>query len=317
VPGPYAAGVRTVTLVDASRARTLPVEIWYPVDPAAPGGVPNAYFLDLNGRTIAALCSAAFRDGTALEPATPRGLVVFSHGFGGTRFQSFFLAEHLATHGWIVAATDHPGNTFADLDMLSDDAATARSAVDRPLDVAFVLDAMLADGAGTNLAVDPTRVAASGHSFGAWTSIEIARRDDRFAAVVSLAPGFPEPSSPAIAGELDGRPLLLLGGSADGTTPFAEQDAAYAAASAPKLLVRLEGAGHLDFSDLCRVPFLASAFDDGCDPASLDPARARELTAWLTERFLRRYLDGDVSADGDLNVAAVEALGGTTAWRAP
>lgn len=43
-PGPWAVGVRTVELVDASRARTLPVDVWYPVDPAAPdGGSNHAY----------------------------------------------------------------------------------------------------------------------------------------------------------------------------------------------------------------------------------------------------------------------------------
>lgn len=314
-PGPWVAGVRTVSLRDDSRARTLPVDVWYPAEPTT--GLPNAYFLDLGASTLASLCSPARRDATPLAGGGPRGLVVFSHGFGGVRFQSYFLAEHLATHGWLVAAPDHPENTFADLELLNDDAAAARSAIDRPLDVIFVLDRMLADGAGTGVVVDPARVAVSGHSFGAWTAIEVARRDARFAAVVSLAPGFRAPSSPAIAGELDLRPLLILGGSADDTTPFAEQEAAYAAAMAPKLLVRIEGAGHLDFSDLCRVSFLATTFDDGCDPTSIDPARVRALTGHLTERFLRRYLDGDTGVDGDLDVAAIEALGDTTAWRAP
>ena len=35
---------------------------------------------------------------------------------------------------------------------------------------------------------------------------------------------------------------------------------------------RVEGAGHLDFSDLCAVPIAVLFVDDGCDPESIDPA---------------------------------------------
>src|SRR5690349_2197725 len=37
-PGPWVVGVRTVQVVDAARARTFSVEVWYPVDPASPDG---------------------------------------------------------------------------------------------------------------------------------------------------------------------------------------------------------------------------------------------------------------------------------------
>jgi predicted dienelactone hydrolase len=36
-------------------------------------------------------------------------LVLFSHGNAGIRFQSLFLAAHLASHGYIVASPDHQG----------------------------------------------------------------------------------------------------------------------------------------------------------------------------------------------------------------
>jgi predicted dienelactone hydrolase len=64
-------------------------------------------------------------------------VIVFSHGFGGIRFQSYFLTERLATHGFIVIAPDHPGNTLVDFAQLGDDAAQAQSAIDRPLDILF------------------------------------------------------------------------------------------------------------------------------------------------------------------------------------
>ncbi|GAC1658462.1 MAG: hypothetical protein NVS9B15_20210 [Acidobacteriaceae bacterium] len=42
----------------------------------------------------------------------PFPLIVFSHSTGGGRRQSTFLCEHLASHGYVVAALDH-SETFA------------------------------------------------------------------------------------------------------------------------------------------------------------------------------------------------------------
>ena len=162
--------------------------------------------------------------------------------------------------------------------------------------------------------IDPTRIGISGHSFGGWTAIEAGRRDTRVSVVVALAPGFHDPSSPSIAGELGGRPLLLVGGSVDHTTPFSEQMAAYAAASAPEGLLEILGAGHLDYTALCEVPALVSIVDDGCDPATLDPARVRAITGWLVLRWLRRYMDGDLAVDPELAEVSVEGLGIAAEW---
>src|SRR5262249_56282777 len=55
----------------------------------------------------------------AVRDAGPRPgsypLVMFSHGFGGHRRQSTFLCTHLASHGYVVAACDHTGNTLFDV----------------------------------------------------------------------------------------------------------------------------------------------------------------------------------------------------------
>ena len=42
-------------------------------------------------------------------------LVVFSHGYGGERRQSTFFCTHLASHGYVIAAMDHVGNTTVEL----------------------------------------------------------------------------------------------------------------------------------------------------------------------------------------------------------
>ena len=314
-PGRYAAGVRTLELTDASRARTLPVEVWYPVDRTGTGGVANVYNLDTSLGRLASACTPARRDAPAAVGDWP--VVIFSHGFGGIRFQSYFLTEHLASHGFVVVAPDHPGNTLANFATLGDAAAAAQSAIDRPLDVLYVL-ARLEEGWLTPIVgVDPSRIAVSGHSFGGWTAVESARRDARLRVVVALAPGFRAPSSPAIAGEL-ARPLMLMGGTADRTTPFdTDQQAAFDVATPPKALVRIDGAGHMDFTDVCGLPTIRGLFDDGCDPASVDPVLVQSRVRVLALAFLRRWLTGDVTADAELAPARVSSLSGITYWYEP
>jgi predicted dienelactone hydrolase len=98
-----------VEMVDPARGdRTLTVDIWYP---AARRSHAETATLDL---TLADLAIAEVElPGVLAEPAPARGsfpLVVFSHGHGGVRFQSWFLMRALASHGFVVAAPDHAGD---------------------------------------------------------------------------------------------------------------------------------------------------------------------------------------------------------------
>jgi predicted dienelactone hydrolase len=314
-PGPWAVGVRTVEVVDASRARTLPVDVWYPVDPAAPDGEPNTYELVSILGPLASIDSPARRDATPAPGARP--LVLFSHGYGGIRFQSYFLTEHLASHGFVVVSADHPGNTLVDFAQLGDDAATAQSAIDRPLDLLFVLDRAIDGGLGVAVTVDPDQVAATGHSFGAWTALEVARRDARIGAVFPLAPGFRAGSTPDFVATL-ARPILLVGGSADETCEFVEnQQVPYDLAGPPKYLLEVLGAGHLDFSNLCEVPLAAQFIDDGCDPASIDPAVVQDRVIAVATAFAYRHVVGDVRYDPGLAIPHVVAMGDVAYWAEP
>ena len=312
-PGPWLAGVTTVSVTDPARGRSFDVEVWYPVDPATSDGSSNTYSL-LGG--LIALDSPARRDATP-APGGPWPLVVFSHGYGGIRFQSFFLTEHLATRGFVVIAPDHPGNTLLDFTELGDDEATAQSAMDRPLDVIFAAERALAGALGPTPPIDPAQVAVAGHSFGGWTSLEVARRDARFRVVVPLAPGFRAGSTPDFVAEL-ARPIALFGGSRDETCPFAsDQRVPYDLAQPPKVLVRVDEAGHLDFSDLCEVPIAMLFIDDGCDPDLIDPEVVHARTRAVAAAFLARYLTGHAGYESFLAPAWVEALGNVTYWRAP
>lgn len=315
LPGPWRAGTRTVTLRDPTRSRTLPLEVWYPADPVAPGGSANEYKISGLFGTIATIKTPALRGATPAPGRWP--LVVFSHGYGGIRFQSYFLTEHLATHGFVVAAPDHPGNTLTDFGKLGDDAATAQSAVDRPLDVLFVLDQMIAGTSGVPVAVDPARAAVTGHSFGGWTALEVVRRDARWRAVFPMAPGFRNGASPSFVANL-ARPLFVFGGDKDKTTPFeTDQKAPYDLAVPPKFLVKVLGAGHLDFSNLCEVPIASLFVKDGCNTQNIDPKEVHARVRLLSVAFVRRSLDGDLRYDRYLDPSFVTGLGKLEYWRSP
>ena len=314
-PGPWRVGVRTVTLTDPARNRRFAVDVWYPVDPLHVDGSANTYELDSLIGSLASIDSPARRDATPAAGSWP--LVLFSHGYGGIRFQSYFLTEHLASHGIVVASPDHPGNTLTDFAQLGNDQATAQSAIDRPLDVAFTLDRALAGALVAALSIDPARVAATGHSFGGWTSLEVARRDPRIRAVFPLAPGFRGGATADFVATL-ARPLLFVGGSEDDTCEFpANQEAPYMLAQSPKFLLEVMGAGHLDFSNLCEVPIAQQFIDDGCDPAKIDPAVVQRRTNAVATAFALRYLTGNPGYDPMLSVGHVMGLGNVQYWSAP
>src|SRR5439155_848447 len=120
-------------------------------------------------------------------------LVAFSHGYGGHRRQSTFLCTHLASHGYVVAAMEHTGNTMLEVvqgvmtlrsggTLPHPDTVLREFVVLRPADVSFVIDHIL----GTDGLVDADRIGMAGHSFGGWTTLTTTARDRRIRAAVHL-----------------------------------------------------------------------------------------------------------------------------------
>ena len=244
----------------------------------------------------------------------PFPLVLFSHGNRGVRFQSVFLATLLASHGYVVASPDHHGNTF--LDGVGDPDV----AVNRPLDMRFVLDEVLArnvtPGEFLAGAIDATRIGMSGHSFGGYTTLALATgalADSRFGAFLPLAPA--SPFDATFLGAIHA-PILIISGSLDRTTPFDSQQQApfdLLPSGAPVVgLANVVGAGHFTFSDVCEVPRnlvgLIGGFDEACTPEHLPWRHAHDVISYLAHNFFDATLRGDAAALARLRDDALASI---------
>lgn len=323
--GPWAIGRTTLAVIDPDRDdRTLTVDVWYPVDPADATGDLSVYDLVFTG-----IESPAFEDA---EPsgAGPFPLIVFSHGSGGLRYQSYFLTEALASHGFVVAAPDHAGNTAFDAIFGGSDPFEV-VAVNRPADVSLVITRMLERNADPSDPfagrVDPERIGVTGHSFGGFTTLAIASgfgpvaADPRVDAILPISP-----VSTLLTEEELGSieiPMLVLGGTSDTTTPIDPQSTtAFAEVSArPRYRVDIANAGHNSFTDICPIAdallaagvpeavlaFVLNSFDDGCAPELIPFLEAQRITRGYAVSFFKRYVAGDSRYRDELTPGRADA----------
>ena len=266
--GPYPVGVRTQSTTDTTRDRSLAIEIWYPASDAYRGQDVS----DPGRDRYELLPGFPAPSQDAVRGAAPRSgtypLVLFSHGFGGHRRQSTFLCTHLASHGYVVAAVDHTGNTVIDIMQMVlqvQSGAPVPELTDmlkpfidaRPADVRYVLDQLLG-GAIADLTplIDRERIGMSGHSFGGWTTLMVAGRDRRIRAALPLAPagGWVQLPINPLADALDfawGRdvPTLYLVAERDSLLPLRGMHELFEKTRSPKRMAVLKNADHMHFCD--------------------------------------------------------------------
>jgi predicted dienelactone hydrolase len=299
--GPFAVGVRTVELVDPERMtqtgapRPVTVEIWYPAGDEARDAEPEVYSIeeilrpevlaDLGVSLDVALPTEAARDAAPRADYAPYPLVLFSHGSSGVRMQSTHLTVALASHGYVVAAPDHYGNTLSDaiLEGGQSEETLLQAFADRPIDLRVVLDHMQALPEGDPLAavVDAHTVGVAGHSFGALTAVRWIGLGGEADAVVAQASPAMDLTWLAISDPLASfdTPLMLHVGGLDTTTPPADAESVWVEASAPRSRLTLQSGGHFTFSDMCLIDRDAlqavaaagvfDALDDGCAEANI------------------------------------------------
>jgi predicted dienelactone hydrolase len=350
--GHFAVGTRVVQWTDPRRPetftadphdrRTVVVQLWYPAR-KSPAVTQRAQYLGRTEHEASIVSDALARQAGLpgfLVDGVPRArtqsvfsapvaggsgrfpVVLFSPGSGGVRTQNTAWAEELASHGYVVAALDHPYDSAAVVladgrtvhaeiastgDRDKDTVLSAGWTAVRAADLGFVLTQLDRLGRGEIAGplsgrLDTSRVAVTGHSMGGAAALQAARQDHRFDAVIDLD-GYPHgPTSPSLH-----QPTLAL---TQAITP--ETDPRYVPrltealkrSTATSYRLTIPGTAHLTFMDgplyLPPVPSMVG---------SLGRARSRHVVAATTLAFLDttlRHKPGDLagvlSDYGDLSV---------------
>jgi predicted dienelactone hydrolase len=317
---------RTLTYVPAGfdAPRTLRLALWYPTSAT-------------EGR--AAQYMGSFERSTVFDHAPPVSptsggfpILLFSHGHLGFAESAYFLCEFFASHGWVVAAPDHTGDTISSYGTPT----TTGMYILRPLDMKATLDALYALPKDDPLSGHMgEHVAISGHSFGGYTVFASAGaafpldrsacaggmgpsewcstlsdaylamfargfRDPRIEAAIAMAPGDSD-----VFGA-DGlrsvtMPVLLATGSLDKQCPNdTEGDRFWAGLSAPDLRINFPRGGHHTFAATCEL-FPVIGMGDGCGDGFVDADAAHQAIDAYALSLVRRRMFGDRSVDAILD----------------
>ena len=102
----------------------------------------------------------------------PRPLIVLSHGYTGYRSQFFYLAEHLASHGYVVASIDHTDSTNAHVDFANAPGGGFMSTLlNRARDQQAVLDSLTTEDSVWSTLIDAQAAAVIGFSMGGYGAL--------------------------------------------------------------------------------------------------------------------------------------------------
>ena len=198
-------GTRTLHLHDPQTGRELVVQLWYPAgDVQGLKRARYAHWKETKPQFYywAGVRTNSFQDASVAAGAHP--LLLFGHMWGGRRTQDTFLAEELASHGYIVAAIDHPGNAarvemtdgtvirstmagdLSNVNATTAQAITALWAKELAVwvrDDEAVLDQLLAT---SDLHIDANHIGAFGHSFGGASSMALLGKGPRVKCALNM-----------------------------------------------------------------------------------------------------------------------------------
>lgn len=168
--GPYWVGTRNLVMAGGT---PLDLTIWYP---ALDGNnlqeaTTYAYRVKMGSpigtASIASFTGKAIHDAPNDVSQGPYPLVLLSPGFSIGSSAYAWLAEHLASYGFVVVSPDHREHLDPENELW-------RSAVTRPQDIVSVLtyiDQQVESGGILEGLVNPKVVAVAGHSYGGYTAL--------------------------------------------------------------------------------------------------------------------------------------------------
>lgn len=284
--GAAPVGVRTIELRGSADGDVFTTEVWYPAAARYAGR-------DLDDATCDAFKFApglpgarqhAVRDAEATRGSRP--LVMYFHGGYGHRREATGICTHLASHDYVVAALDFPGDNIVD-SVGRKPGTTAKiahtpadeSARKRPAQASEALDALSAALPSLELDVPIERVGCSGISMGGFTSLAVNSRDTRFAASFAMCPMYGTRGLAPQVARLQGLlrvddwgrdvPVLVLAGEVDPLVALPDMRELHAKLREPKRLAVLRRAGHMHFADgaqnvheTLRAAYLGGEFPD-------------------------------------------------------
>jgi predicted dienelactone hydrolase len=159
-PGSASVQVLNLNLIDWERRREIPVDIYW-----------------------------------STQASSAKPLIVFSHGLGSVRTDMRYLAEHLASHGYVVAALEHPGSNEAHVKQalqLKAPLLEAQEFLNRPKDISFILDRLETLNQAPGFLqgkLAPERVMVIGYSLGGTTALSIAGAQMQLDQLKQRCPG--------------------------------------------------------------------------------------------------------------------------------
>lgn len=322
--GQYQVGAIEKQFFDTQQMRLLSTIIWYPAK--VQGEKKKSYLILMAGN--------AYNEPAPDTSGAPYPVVLFSHGFNGINFQSYTMSEYIASHGYIVAAPNHQGNTLYDFS--ASDETVAKTAEARPKDMLFVYKEVMklsqTQGDMFYGLADPSKTAATGHSFGGWTAIMMAGGEvdvaygqqqcaqgteaDIFCPYINYwDPGTKlklEEKIPGLKAAIfytpggvagfteEGMakvyaPSMIFGGTLDDTTPLdVEIRPIFKMLPQPKIKMEIENAAHMSFTVICDIPFAKSFMGDFCDIEGLiSQDKALYIAGALSAAFLGYYVKNE------------------------
>ena len=306
-PGPDTVGVTTLDLGSAGpvlgeRLAT----VYYPADPATAPAHPRFSYSEASTLPVAlqGLLPARYDTITGVDaysdaPGATKGpypAVLFSHGFGGERLQYSNLLTGVASWGYVVISADYLERGLA---VESDDGLGAKITPTSADDQSTMRQSLAAvESASDDPAsvlhglVDPSEVAAMGHSAGGGTAFT-ALHDPRIATAIGWSPERP-------TGGWSRKPVMLIAPQGDLAFPPAAIAKDFATFPGPRSWVEISGEGHDSYTDICvgirsggglvnyavQHHFTTAALDklayNGCQATDLPPARFWPVVQYYT-----------------------------------